>query len=140
MRRIVSLLATAAMAAGLSLSSATPAAAAETYCFGLPSEPLAYICVTVGEPTVPDPTITWGEPVPVAYVPAVCYGLGCTEEGPVYVSIPWVSGVGAPTFIEVHYDGLDRLNPKDLVAQIRYIVENPSQLCPMIHPDLVCNF
>lgn len=130
MRKIFSVLAAAALAAGISLFAAAPAQAAGPYCFGLPDEPLAFVCVTVNEPTVPNPAVTWGQPFYVTDVPAVCYGLGCTEAGPFYMSIPWVSGLGGvPTLVEVYWAGRDRINVDDLVSWLDHIAENPFRLC-----------
>lgn len=136
MRRIVSLFASAVLAGGLSLSTAAPASAAgDPYCFGLPSEPLAYVCVTVHEdPPPPDPTVTWGEPFYVTHVPAVCYGLGCTEEGPFYLSLPWVTGLGVPTLVEVYWGGQGTIDVKQIVTEIRGRTESVLQcLRPPFH-------
>lgn len=135
MRKLTSLLATAALTAGLSLATAAPASAAGPYCFGLPDYPLAYVCITVHEPS-PNPTITWGEPFYVTDVPAVCYGLGCTERTPLYVSIPWVSGLGvSPNLVEVYWGGQGEVDPKGLVAAIR---ESAESLLQCVRPPFVC--
>ena len=126
MRKTISALATVAMAAGLSLAGASPASAAD-YCFGPPSEPLAYVCISVGDVGTIDPTITWSEPSPVLFVPSVCYGVGCTGDQWVYASYPTVSGVPTRPTVSVYWNGYTL--PGDAKYIVQDIINNIEPIC-----------